>query len=142
MKRCIIFIILVLAIFSITSCSWFDAPANAKKIGCGYIQNDSGMLFVEIDGTKYSPDYIYTGNSTRDGLTRMEPVTGMQVTVFYVFEQTTPTFIAGDRTEEYLEKHFSENYTFLVIFGLVFVAFFISVLTTDSPKRRIIYADD
>lgn len=128
MKRFIIFITLVLAVFSFTSCSWFDAPANARRVGSGFVQADKGLLFVEIDGTKYSPDYIYTGSATRDGLTRMEPVIGMQVTVFYMFEQTTPTFIAGDRTEEYLEKSFSENYTFWVIIGLVFVAFSISLL--------------
>ncbi|MBQ8869879.1 MAG: hypothetical protein IJ019_00705 [Alphaproteobacteria bacterium] len=66
----------------------------------------------------------------------MEPVIGMQVTVFYVYERNTPDFIAGELTEEVLEGQFSENNSFRVIFGALVLAGMIICCTIDPLKRK------
>ena len=136
MKKFLILFTLVSAILSFTSCSCFDIPANAKKIGTGYVKSDKGELFVEIDSVKYTPVSVYTGSITRGVRTKMEPVIGMQVTVLYVHELDTPTFIAGDLTEEVLEEQFSENHSFRVIFGALILAGMIICCTMDPLKRK------
>lgn len=136
MKKFILFITLILACFSFTSCDWFDIPANAKKIGTGHIKSDKGTLFVEIDSVKYTPTSVYTGNITRGVRSTIEPVIGMQVTVFYVYEEDYPNFIAGDKTEEDLEGHFSENRTFRIIFGALILAGAIICCTIDPLKKN------
>ncbi len=136
MKKFLILFSLVSAIFSFASCSCFDIPANAKKIGTGYVKSDKGELFVEIDSVKYTPVSVYTGSITRGVRNKMEPVIGMQVTVFYVYERNTPAFIVGDLTEEVLEGHFSENRSFRVIFGALVLAGMIICLTMNPLKRQ------
>ena len=136
MKKFLIFMVLVMTSLCITSCSWFDNPAEAKRVGCGHIQNDRGLLIVEIDGVKYAPTSIYTGKSTRDGKTTVGPVDGMEVTVFYAYGQNSPMYIVGNQTEEYLEEYFSGNYTMAVIFFTIIVLFIISVFIDSRPSRR------
>ena len=140
MKKFIIFMLLLAASFSLTGCKWFDDPANVKKVGTGYIQSDNGLLIVEVNGQKYAPERIYTGSRTRDGATSMEPVVGMEVTVFFREAYRDPQFIAGNKTEEYLEEFFTRNFTF--VFG-VGVLFFIMILWAifSEPKVKIIHAD-
>ena len=140
MKKILIFMVLVMTSLCITSCSWFDVPAEAKRVGCGHIYNDNGLLVVEIDGVKYAPTYIYTGKSTRDGKTTLDPVDGMEVTVFYAYGQNTLKYIVGNRTEEYLEEYFSQNYTFGVIFLIVIILFVLSALIPEG-KRKTVVAD-
>lgn len=136
MKKLLIIILFAIAGLSFTSCSWFDAPANVKRVGCGYIQSDRGLLVVEVDTIKYAPKYVYTNKSTRDGKTTMEPIIGMQVTVFYSHDQKNPKFIAGDRNEEYLEEYFSSNYTLAVIFLIVIIAALVSCFIPAKKNKN------
>ena len=141
MKKFIIFMLLVITSISFTSCSWFDDPANVKKVGTGYIKNDSGILLVEIEGTTYAPRLVYTNSSTRDGKTEMEPIAGMEVTVFYIEGYREPQFIAGNRSKDYLEEYFTKNYTFAVIVGIVLLILLLCAFFDEPPKRRIVHAD-
>lgn len=140
MKKFLIFMVLVMTSLCITSCSWFDNPAEAKRVGCGHIQNDRGLLIVEIDGVKYAPTSIYTGKSTRDGKTTIDPIEGMEVTVFYAYGEYKPKFIAGNRSEEYLEDYFSGNSTLAVVFLIVIILCFISCFIPEG-KRKTVIAD-
>ena len=136
MKKFLIFITLVIAMFSFTSCSWFDAPANARRVGSGFVQADKGLLFVEVDGVKYHPERVFTNTVGRHGAQRMDPVVGMQITVFYTSSYDTPRFIAGDKSEEYLEEFFSHNYTFPVACGIVILVLFIALIWEAREKTR------
>ena len=140
MKKFLIFMVLVMTSLCITSCSWFDNPAEAKRVGCGHIKNDGGLLIVEIDGVKYAPTSIYTGKSTRDGKTTIDPIEGMEVTVFYADGEYKPKFIAGNRSEEYLEDYFSGNSTLAVVFLIVIILCFICCFIPEG-KRKTVVAD-
>ena len=134
----LIFVVLVCFSMLFTSCRWFDSPANAKRIGAGYVKYDKGIYVVEIDSIRYVPDYVYTNESTRDGKTTMQPVDGMLLTCFTMKNSNKVCFIAGDRSEEYLEEYFTTNSTMLVffiflIFGCVIYAF-VSSLHSEREK--------
>ena len=145
MKKILIIISLVIASLCFSGCSLFINPANAKKVGCGYVQNDGGLLIVEIDGTKYHPQEVYTGQShIRSGKGRMEPVLGMQITVFYLRDEKNPSFIAGDQSEERLEEYFTSNSvlgTLIMIccFGLLLWCIIGIIFNEKHPKT--IHAD-
>ena len=134
---------LVVASFAFASCSWLDDPADVEVVGMGYVQNDSGLMVVEIDEVKYAPTHIYTNSRTRDGATRMDAVEGMQVTVFYVSGSKNPQFIAGDQTKEYLDEYFADNYTFPVLFFILILLFGASVVfgERENPKEKTVRKD-
>lgn len=133
MKRFLFFIMVLFISFGTTSCECFEDVPDIKKVGIGYIQDDSGLMFVEIDGVKYHPQSIYTDRINRAGKGNMSPVKGMEVTVFYTDESSEPQFIAGDKSVEYLENFFTENYTIVVIFVTLFV---ISMLIMAIPTEK------
>ena len=138
MKKFLIFMLLVMASFAFTSCSWLDDPADTKIVGVGQIQNDCGLMIVDIDGVKYAPTRIYTNSRTRDGATRMDAIEGMEVTVFYVNGNKDPRFIAGEQTKEYLDEYFSDNYTFPVLFFILILLFGASIVfgERENPKEK------
>ena len=121
-------------------CSWFDIPANAKLIGSGYIQKEKGLYFVEIDSLRYATDYIYTGTSNRAGKGWIEPVEGMLITCFTLYDDDRVQFIVGERSEEYLEEYFDSNATIWVILGCLLLCAFLCNLIPDK-KRKVVQAD-
>lgn len=129
---------------SLTSCSWFDNPANAEYIGSGYIRNDRGIYYVEINSIRYSPHRIYTNSSSRDGKNTMAPVEGMKVTCFRLHGNPKIEFIAGEHSEEYLDDYFTTNATFVVVL-LVIMILCISItgitFGKNTQKVHIIHDD-
>jgi len=98
--------------FCLVSCSWFDRPANVEIIGVGIVRSDAGLLVVEIDSTKYAPDWVYAGFSEKYYFKSfIPPIEGMPVTAFTMHDKPEVTFIAGERDKAYLEEYFFENHT-------------------------------
>ena len=120
-RKTFMLLMLVCLSFCLTSCRWFENPANAERIGSGYIQYDKGLYYVEIDSVRYSPDRIYTNSSSRDGKNMMDPVNGMEVTCFRIHGKSHVEFIAGNQTEEYLEDYFTTNSTAIVVLCVILV---------------------
>ena len=133
MKRFLFFIMSLFISFGATSCECFEDVPDIKKVGTGYIQDDSDLMFVEIDGVKYHPQSIYTDKVKGAGKGNMSPVKGMEVTVFYTDESSEPCFIAGDKSVEYLKNFFTKNYTIVVIFVTLFI---ISMLIMAIPNEK------
>lgn len=120
-RKTFMLLMLVCLSFCLTGCRWFENPANAERIGSGYIQYDKGLYYVEIDSVRYSPDRIYTNSSSRDGKNMMDPVNGMEVTCFRIHGKSHVEFIAGNQTEEYLEDYFTTNSTAIVVLCVILV---------------------
>lgn len=141
MKKFLFLCCLILCV-SLTSCKWFDSPANAEYIGTGYICHDKGNYYVEIDSIRYSPERIYTNSSSRDGKNMMSPVEGMKVTCFRLHGNPDVEFIAGEHSEEYLEDYFTTNVTFAVVIGAIIILCIIGILfAKNTQKIRIIHCD-
>ena len=135
------FLFLILAVFSLAGCSWFDRPANIEIIGTGIIQNDAGLLVVTIDSTKYAPNRIHTNASADDFKTLMMPVEGMTVTAFKMHHKPEVHFIAGHHNKEYLDEYFFRNNTLAVIslvcFSVAWLGFFyMSIRAWYNLKKR------
>ena len=142
-----IFMMLIGFCMRFTSCSMFDCQPNIKIIGSGFVQNDKGTYFVEIDSMRYALADIYTNSSNQDKKNTIKPVEGMLITAFqrscFTLSEDTPIeFIVGTSKEEYLQEYFTTNLTIyilwicFIIFGLIFV------LCIDKVyKTRIVHAD-
>ena len=140
MKK-IAFLWLVLASFCFAGCSWFARPANVEVIGVATVQNDHGMLFVQIDSAKYAPFFVYTNAPASYGRTQMPPVEGMPVTAFTIHGEPQVNFIAGNLSQEYLEEYFYENNTphifALVLFMTAMLIFcFLAVVAARNQKKQ------
>ena len=135
MKK-ILFLLLVLATFCLSGCSWFDRPANVEILGYATVQNDAGLLFVEVNGTKYAPAFIYTNQTDpRTGKESMRPVEGLRVTCFTMRGSSTVEFIAGEHNKAYLEQYFLENYT-LLFFLIVLIAIWSFGMVISQKKAQ------
>lgn len=141
MKKLLFLCCLVLCA-SLTSCKWLEIPANAEYIGTGYIQNDRGIYYVEINSIRYSPERIYTNSSNRHGKNMMDPVEGMKVTCFHLHGNPEVTFIVGEHSEEYLEEYFTTNETSTVIFAVILFLPIIGILCTKTHlEMRVVHKD-
>lgn len=136
-RKTFMLLMLVCLSFCLTSCSWFENPANAERIGSGYIQYDKELYYVEIDSVRYSPDRIYTNSSSRDGKNMMDPVNGMEVTCFRIHGKSHVEFIAGNQTEEYLEDYFTTNSTAIVILCVILVLCVIYGIWHQDLKKHL-----
>ena len=139
-KKFLALVMLISAGVALTSCSWFETPANAERLGTGYIQYDKGVYFVEIDSLCFVPDFVYANSSGRDGKNRMDAVDGMLVTCFRLHGNQQVDFIAGDHSEEYLETYFTTNYTLVVIFVVILGLLLLAVLLS-ALKRKVVHTD-
>jgi len=127
---------------SLTSCSWFDNPANAEYIGSGYIRLDKGLYYVEINSIRYSTERIYTNSSSRDGKNMMSPVEGMKVTCFRLHGNPKIEFIAGEHSKEYLENYFTTNSTFIVIIAVIMLLCIVGItFAKHTEKIHIVHCD-
>ncbi len=132
-KFFLFFMIFALCSALFTSCSKLDNPANAKRIGSGYIEKENNICFVEVDGIRYSPISVYTNNPGPKE--SKAPIVGEQVTIFTLYEGQTVEFIAGDLSEEYLEEYFTSNTTFAFAFaGLAIISVILIVFIGDNQK--------
>ncbi len=139
-KLFLIFMTLILTLTSLTSCSWLDTPANAKRIGSGLIKQENNTLFVEIDGIRYSPSYIYTNGPSSKETT--SPSVGMEVTLFTLYNKPTIEFISGNLSTEYLEQYFTINATIpYILAGTMILCVFVILFLDSSPKRKTVIAD-
>ena len=117
MKKILFFIALIFATLINTSCSKFDHPANATRIGSGEIQQQNNVHFVEIDGIRYSLTELYNNRCKLKEKTK--PTEGSIVTCFTLNDTKKFEFIAGDLSEEYLEEYFSSNDSFVIIITII-----------------------
>ena len=136
MKKIFTFFSLVLTSLLLVGCSWFESPANVQLLGVGTIENDNGLLVVEIDSTKYAPDAVYANVSTRDGKVKMHPVEGMSVTAFKVRNNPQVKFIVGNLDREYLEEYFTANYTLAAIAGLILLIGIVALCVDFWKKNK------
>ena len=142
MRKIIVFMVWLCACVSFTGCSCFDRPANADRIGSGYVQSDKGLLFVEINDVRYSLSRVYANSSSRDGKNKMPAVDGMVVTAFILGYEPKVEFIAGDLTEEYLEEYFSTNATMAFIFLIFAISCVVMIILEVALKKvRVVHAD-
>ena len=123
MKRFfLIFMTLFLASAILVGCESFDNTANAKRIGSGHIKKDGNICYVEIDGFRYSPTYVYTINPIKKEFSL--PPEGTEVTLFTMFDTPTIEFIVGNVSEEDLNEYFTSNSTFA---WLMLITFFVCI---------------
>ena len=137
MKRFfLIFMTLFLASAILVGCESFDNPANAKRIGSGYIKKDGNICYVEVDGFRYSPTYVYTINPIKKEFSL--PPEGTEVTLFTMFDTPTIEFIVGNVSEEELNEYFTSNSTIAWIFLGVFIIS-IPILFITEPKAKNVH---
>lgn len=141
MKKLIIFMMLFIASLSLTSCSLLNFPADIELIGSGYFQKENGLCFVEIDSVKYAPRFVYTNKSSRDGKQRMQPVDGMLVTAFRIYNNPTVEFIVGNQSEEYLKDQFSTYIGGYLMAGIICLLM-LSILAWQKWKQATSQIDD
>ena len=127
----LILLTLLLSLTVFTSCSCSDNPVNVKHLGSGYVQQENNALFVEVDGVKYYPLYVYTNFLSKTE--RTPPTEGMLVTLFTTHDTQRVKFIAGDLSEEYLEEYFTTNLKsiwsmLITYFACVAVLIFLGVI--------------
>jgi hypothetical protein len=136
MKKILFFIVLIFATLINTSCSKFDHPAKAKRIGCGQVQQQNNIHFVEIDGIRYSLSELYSNRCKLKEKTK--PIEGSIVTCFTLYNAEKFEFIAGDVSEEYLEEYFSTNDSFVIIITVIATisVALILFIGDDHPKRN------
>ena len=102
-----IFIFVLFTCMSFTSCTLFENPAHAHRIGVGYIQNYEGLYFVEIDSVKYGiVEKLYTDISDYSAKKMTKPVEGLEITAFTLGESSKVNFVVGDVSEEYNRDDF------------------------------------
>lgn len=136
MKR-ITFLLLVITSMCLCGCSWFDRPANVEVLGLSSVQNDHGLLVIEINSQKYAPYLIYKGISNpRANKEKMSPIGGMRVTCFTMHGNPNIEFIAGEYDQASLEKYFCENYTFMAVSGVLCILILILWLITTAASKR------
>ena len=141
MKRIfLIFIVLVCKSFIMVSCSCFDNPANAERIGDGYIQYNEGIYFVEVDNVKYTSTSVYT-DTIGDIKTSIKPIEGMIVTCFRLHGDPEVNFIVGIHSEEYLEEYFTTNSAAACVFGLIFIIGIAVMLMDTNVKKTSVHSD-
>ena len=117
-RKILIFLLSICICLGFASCKCLDIPVNAKRIGSGYIQYSHGIYFVELNSVRYHLEKIYTNNSSNH-IDMIDPVEGMNVTGFTIYKNNKVEFITGNIAEEYLEKYFSSNVTFVVFLTLI-----------------------
>lgn len=134
MKKIIYFLVLVIANICLTSCSWFDDKTNVTVLGITHIKEEKGLLFVEFDSLRYVPTVVWTGKTNRDGHESMSPISGMEVTCYKSDKHAGIQYIAGKWEKEDIEGFHKKNYTVLVIFLSLLVAFLLSIFFYNDKK--------
>lgn len=134
-KKLIIFMTLIWVCLSFSSCK--DKPANVQRIGSGYIQQDHGNYFVEIDSIRYFPDEIYTNLAPHDKRAVMKPVDGMLVTCFRIHNESHVRFMAGEKSKEYLEDYFTTpSLAILFCVAAIVILLALILLIALRPKKQ------
>ncbi len=93
---------------------FLDRRADTEVVAVKHIENANGILYVNIDSTWLPIENVYTGTKSRDGLVKIPPVLGMEVTAFKLDDQLR--FIAGEWTKEELDEFFGKNYLLMALF--------------------------
>lgn len=125
MKKIIMFMLLAI---SLAGCSCFDSDPKITIIGYGQIQNDRGLLFVEIDSMRYAVNRVHTGEHTRDGEISINATDGAYVTCFKRDDALKPEFVLGHLSLKEVQTLCHRNYTGTALF--LFLAIFVLVLAT------------
>ncbi len=118
-----------------------SAPIEPKIIGTTFLQEEKGLIFADFDTMRYVPTIIYTGEKlTREDL---KPVAGLQVTCFISNIHKDPVFFVGKVTTEQIEAYYHQNWTALLIFGIVIllvIIFCIIYYKNNTIEVRIVEA--
>lgn len=127
MKK-LVFVLVAALSAALTSCSVFDSkPIEAKIIGTTSLQEEKGLIFAEFDSVRYAPVIIYTGEKVgQDEIeATVEPIVGMQVTLFTSNIHPEPVFFAGKVTAAEIESYYQHNFLAdnvgIIVFGVVLV---------------------
>ena len=132
-----IFIFTLLAYIAFTSCTLFNEPTNAHRIGSEHIQYDHGLYFVEIDSIKYATIKIYPNNADPVANNMIEPTNSLEVTAFTLYKNNDVKFIAGNIPEEDIEKLFTRNNTPIAIIFFIFIYIFtISIFKQKKSQKH------
>ena len=131
----IIFMVFGCFCLGFTSCKCFEYQARVTRIGSGYIHPYNNAYCVEINSIKYFPEEIYIESSRSDERYLVNPVDGMKVTVFCLHGNNKLKFIAGEYTEETLEKYFTIGTTNIVVF-LVIVLVCVVILVANINRSK------
>ena len=139
MKKIICFL-LVLTSLCLTGCSWFKRPADIEIIGVGIIQNDNGLLFIEMGSEKYTPNYVYAVNYAAAENFRIDPFEGLIVTTYtYADNPSKVNFIAGRQNKEYIEECLFNEYKYkfiLISFSIFCLLFVLGTLIVLKPRKN------
>ena len=90
-------------------------------VGVEKIQNQEGVLLVEIDSLSYVPQYVLVKNCSFVGYECIPPVEKMVVTCFKTTNHGQVQFMVGENNEQQVERFFHKNYTLPIIIFLLFV---------------------
>lgn len=140
-QKVITFVLMISLCISFIGCQCFEDPANAERIGSGYIRQERGNCYVEIDSVRYYPERVYTNSSGRDGKNMMAPVEGMKVTCFRLYGNPKVNFIAGEHSQEYLEDYFTTNSTFAIVFAGIAILCVVGLASARGTKKIHIVQD-
>lgn len=133
MKKLVFVLIAALSV-ALTGCSVFDSkPIEAKIIGTTSLQEEKGLIFAEFDSVRYAPTIIYTGEKVgQDDIeATVEPIVGMQVTLFTSNIHPEPVFFAGKVTAAEIERYYQHNFLSdnveIIVVGMIFLMLIISI---------------
>lgn len=143
-----IFMSLAALVLNLTGCSFLDsAPVDPKIIGNGMVRYDtqSGLWFAVIDSMEYviaevtipeNDPHSYSTTQT------IQPVEGMQVTLFTSPHKTGIQAVPGKQSEEQIEKLYHQNGTGAMIFGLLLILGICSLaISINEEKVKKVNAD-
>ena len=122
-----------------------SAPIEPKIIGTTSLKQEKGIIFAEFDTMRYVPTIIYTGEklTREDQENKIKPVAGLQVTCFISNIHKDPVFFVGKVTTEQIEAYYHQNWTALLIFGIVIllvIIFCIIYYKNNTIEVRIVDA--
>ena len=127
MKKFLLILLCIAAMFLFIGCSWLDSePVGPKILGVTHIVDDNGSIYAEIDSVRYPVDYVFIGETHPrfGGDITVKPVNGMQVTVVEMTGNNSAhqgiQFMLGEWHEAQIEDAFRQNYTFgFVALGII-----------------------
>ncbi|MBR1825936.1 MAG: hypothetical protein IJ770_05050 [Alphaproteobacteria bacterium] len=147
MKKVLIILLCILAALLFVGCSWFDStPVEPEILGVEHIVQDRGLMYVEIDSTRYPVKRIFTGEThPRVGSdVKIPPVDGMLVTVVNMTGKNSDyqgiQFMLGEWNEAQIEQAFRRNYTLAVVaLGVILlcvIGLIVSSFIADEQQRK------
>ena len=130
---------MLIAILSITSCSWFDSdPIEPNILGVGNLQQGVGCVwFVVIDTSQYTVSNVTIPDNNLRSFSKtqvIDPVEGMLVTIFTSPRKAGVQAVVGRQSAEEIEGLYHTNSTSWVT-SIAIIALCV-VLMAIPPRRK------